>query len=86
MATIVLHRKSGRRFVLLGTGFGAYKSARPSVFGGNLFPREEEGRMPLAAVCDKNGLIEWFYTDELIVEEVDGQKVADITQISSFND
>lgn len=86
MATIVLHYKSGKRFILLGTGFGAYKSSRPSFLGGSLFPREEEGKLPMAAVCDRSGLIEWFYTDELVVEEVDGQKVAEMARISSFNE
>ncbi|MEF3313488.1 hypothetical protein PV433_31855 [Paenibacillus sp. GYB004] len=73
MATIVVHKRSGIRYVLIGTGYGAYKSQLPSVFGGSVFPREETGEIPLAAVSDKAGNIEWILTDELVVAEVDGQ-------------
>lgn len=73
MATIVVHKRSGLRYVLIGTGYGAYKSQMPSVFGGSMFPREETGEIPLAAVTDREGNIKWILTDELIVTEVDGQ-------------
>lgn len=75
MAAIVIHRGSGERYVLLGTGFGAYKSSRASVFGGNLFPHEEEGIMMMAAACDSSGTIFWFKTEELKVIEVDGMEI-----------
>ena len=38
MATIMEHRESGNRYILLGTGYGAYKSSRPSRVFGNLIP------------------------------------------------
>jgi hypothetical protein len=41
MATIVRIRGGEDQFVLLGTGFGMMKSARPSAFLGNLFPVED---------------------------------------------
>nr|WP_150959579.1 hypothetical protein [Aneurinibacillus sp. XH2] len=75
MAVVVLHKPSGERYLLLGTGFGAYKAARPSLFGGNLFPHEEAGEIPAAAVCDELGNIHWFYTEELQVLEIDGMEV-----------
>lgn len=86
MATIVLHQKSGKRLILLGTGYGAFKSSRPSFFGGNLFPNEEEGQMALASVCDRNGRIEWVYSDELVVVEIDGEKVENISGISDLTE
>ncbi|MBS4031246.1 MAG: hypothetical protein KGZ63_07500 [Clostridiales bacterium] len=78
MATIVLHKETGKQFVLIGTGYGAFKASRPSFFGGNLFPHDEEGQMPLAAVCDKAGTIYWIYTEELKVIEIDGERIEDI--------
>lgn len=72
MATIVLHKPSGIHYVLLGTGYGAYQSHRPSVLGGDLFPHEHSGEIPAAAVCDEHGEIHWFLTEELQVAQIDG--------------
>jgi hypothetical protein len=73
VATIVLHKPSGEYYVLIGTGFGAYKSQRPSLVGGNLLPHEDSGEIPVAAVCNQAGVISWFYTEELTVVEIDGK-------------
>lgn len=72
MATIVLHKPTGNHYVLLGTGYGAYQSHRPSVLGGDLFPHEHSGEIPVAAVSDEFGEIHWFLTMELQVAEIDG--------------
>jgi hypothetical protein len=50
MATIVQSKRDGKNYVLLGTGFGAYKATRPGVFFGNLIPDEDEGQITMAAV------------------------------------
>lgn len=78
MAIVVMHVKSKRKYVLLGTGFGAYKSTRPSVLGGSLFPFEDMGEIPVAAVSDSKGKIHWFLTEELQVMEIEGQKPANL--------
>ncbi|MBS7527761.1 hypothetical protein KHM83_13840 [Fusibacter paucivorans] len=62
MAIIVELKTTKRRFFLLGTGFGMYKATRPSFFGGNLLPNEEEGKAEVVAVCDENGDI--FFMDK----------------------
>lgn len=36
MAVIVKHRETGERYVLVGTGFAAYKPTKPNWFFGNL--------------------------------------------------
>lgn len=77
MATIVKRKRSGERYVLIGTGYGYYKSQLPGLIGGTLFPREDAGEMMLAAVSDRNGRIEWLPTEEFVVTEVDGKPVAD---------
>ncbi|MBP1153814.1 MULTISPECIES: hypothetical protein [unclassified Paenibacillus] len=75
MATIVLHKPSGEKYIFLGTGFGAYKATRASVLGGDLFPHEEAGEIMAAAVCDAQGHIRWFETEELQVLEMDGVSI-----------
>lgn len=77
MATIVEHQKSGNRYILVGTGFGIYKSTR-SGSGLSLTAVEEENHFHLVAVCDRKGEIKWFYSDDLIVLEIDGERPADL--------
>lgn len=77
MATLVKHKKSGKIYVLIGTGYGAYKALLPSVIGGSMFPHEESAEIPLAALSDRYGNITWILTDELQVIEVDGQAIGD---------
>ena len=72
MATIVKHIESGQRYILLGTGFGAYKATRPSVFFGSLLPKDEAGQITMVAVCNAQGQLGWIHSDELEVVEVDG--------------
>lgn len=78
MATIVRIKEGNKKYVLLGTGFGAYKSTRPSFFGGNLFPSEEEGTIGVVAVADEIGNILWVEADEIKVIEIDGVKIEDV--------
>ncbi len=78
MATIVKHRRTAGRYVLLGTGFGAYKATRPGVIFGNLLPAEDAGEVTMAAVCDADGRIGWTASDDLQVVEIEGRSPADI--------
>ncbi len=76
VATIVWHKPGRRKYLFLGPGFGAYKAQRASLLGGDWFPHEESGEITMAAVCDENGMIRWFPSDELQVLEVDGKPVS----------
>ncbi|NEO39978.1 MAG: hypothetical protein F6J90_28050 [Moorea sp. SIOASIH] len=78
MAVIVKHRETSQEYIWLGTGFGAYKSSRPSRFLGELFPHEEEGEFRVVAVCDRFGQILWFYSAQLVVVEVDGETPSEL--------
>ncbi len=78
MATIVKHRRTNARYVLLGTGFGAYRATRPGKFIGNLIPREDTGKVTMAAVCDRDGRVGWTPSDDLTVVEVDGKSPAEL--------
>lgn len=78
MTVIVKHLRTQQYFALIGTGHGAYKAARPSLFGGNLIPHEDEGEIPMAAVSNNLGDIQWFYTKDLKVMEIDGVRIDEI--------
>jgi hypothetical protein len=80
MAIIVKHKETNRIYALIGTGYGAFKAVSPSFFGGDLFPREDKGEIPVAAVTDGNGKIQWFFTDDLRVIEIDGVKIEDVLE------
>ncbi|MHC4899850.1 MAG: hypothetical protein ACYTGW_22390 [Planctomycetota bacterium] len=81
MATIVEYTKKGdyqgKRYVLLGAGYGMFKSARANMILGDLFPTETEGSQSKLAVCDENGKVLWGNSDDLVVVSVDGQSPAD---------
>lgn len=75
---IVKDKNTNEKYILLGTGFGAYRAVRPSLFGGNLLPHEEEGTIETVAVCNNVGDILWFESSDLQVVKVDGIKISDI--------
>ena len=76
MATIVEYTKEGehqgKRFILLGAGYGMFRSTRPGLLFGNLFPAEEKGSQSKLAVCDEDGKVLWGDADDLVVVSVDG--------------
>lgn len=80
MATIVQHRESGERFVLLGVGLGMTATSRPSLLFGDLSPAEEESVTQAVAVCDATGSVRWLRSASLAVVSVDGATPADVLQ------
>ena len=77
MATVVQH-KNGAKFVLLGTGYGAFRATRPSLFFGNWVPTEDEGQISVVAVCDESGRIAWADSDDLTVISVDDRTPSEV--------
>ena len=75
MATVVRHTESGRRFVLLGSGFGAFQSKKPNWLLGDLLSDTEEGQYAMVCVCSREGIIGWMESSQVVVESVDGQPV-----------
>jgi hypothetical protein len=73
MVTIVETKKTHKRYILIGTGYGEYESATPGVFLGNLAPTINHGSTKLVCVCDKLGTIDWLPSDAVTVIEVDGK-------------
>ena len=73
MATIVQHRQSGERWVLIGTGFGMFETARPHWVWGDASPVKEGGQVAMVAVANSDGIVGWFPSEQLQVIEVDGK-------------
>lgn len=73
MAIFVEHKKTGRLFVLISGGFGIYKS-----FG----TLEEQGTRLKICVCDRQGDLGWFNSDEIRVINVDGLDVKELKDLS----
>lgn len=78
MATIVKHIETGKQYILLGTGFGAYRATRPSLFFGNLAPAEDEGEVSVIFVCNSEGKVGWVQSEEVQVVEIDGAAPAQL--------
>ena len=73
MPTIVIHKKSKQEFVLLGTGFGSYRTHRPHGILADVY-RAESGEFPMMCICDRNGKIGWVRTNAMKVKTIDGEE------------
>ena len=70
MPTIVNDNLRNRKYVLIGTGFGASKTARPNPLYPSTITTNSESE--LVAVADQNGQISWLPSMQLTVVSVDG--------------
>ena len=75
MATIVKNVKTNKRYVFLGSGFGAFQSKKPNWFFGDLVADTDEGSYAMACVCDEYGQIGWLESNDVIVESIDGVSI-----------
>ncbi len=78
MAVIVRNRKTRARYVLIGTGFGAFRATAPHWFMGNMSPETKEGELALVAVCDLDGRVGWLDSDDIEVISVDGKSPGEL--------
>lgn len=72
MATIVLHKPTNQKYVLVGAGFGTYKSSMPGLFGAAT-PVEDAQSFCVLSVCGADGSVGWLRSDEVTVVTVDGK-------------
>lgn len=72
MAIIVKNTSTNLKYILLGTGFGAYKSSTSGLIGGSLFPEEDKGTIQKLTVADFQGNIHFVDGDDYMVVSVDG--------------
>ena len=78
LLTIVKQIANDKKFILIGTGFGAFKTSNPSTFRVNRLPKPDEGVIPMVAVCDENGEIKWMKTNEIKIVNIDGNSPINI--------
>lgn len=78
MATIVWHRDRETKYLLLGAGFAAFKSAVGHPVGGNLLPVTDAGELTYALVSDNEGNVSWVDTMQIHVISVDGVAPAEL--------
>lgn len=87
MATIVLHRESGLRYVLLGTGLRSFTPQSPVPVAHD----RQAGRTPQrpilitsVSVCNGEGEVLWFRSEEIVVVEIDGRSPAAALQPEAY--
>jgi len=72
MATIVKLKNSDRHGILVGVGYGMFKSSRPGMIFGDVAPHENSGEAEMAAVSTASGDILWCPSNELTIVSIDG--------------
>lgn len=82
MAIIAILKASGTRVIVIGTGYGAFESARASRIFGDLLPSYQSGRLGMVAVATKNGEVGWCPSHEIEIVEIDGVAVDILLQNS----
>lgn len=78
MATIVEFTGNGQNYILLDSGFGAYRSTKPNAIFGNWVSDTEAGHEAMACLCDHTGQIGWVESAAVRVISVDGVPVGNL--------
>ena len=84
MTTIVQHVPSGKHYILLGAGYGAWATARPNRLLGDLFATDKNGQTRVLCLCDAEGRVEWAFADRVRIVSVDGVAPGEV--LSGFAD
>ena len=75
MTAVAVHRESGTKYVVLGSGVRMFTPTHPIAGSGQRKVGLETPKavpVTMMAVCDAEGTILWFRSDELLVIEIDG--------------
>ena len=72
---IVRFKRTDKDYILLGAGYGAYKAQGQAGWGS--IPSTSKGEIPIVAICDETGEIDWVLSKDIYVVSVDGVDVAD---------
>lgn len=81
--TVVQHQGNGVYYLLIGTGFGAWATASPSVLMGNKMPVERRGEYAMACLCDAQGAIGWIPSDQVKVIQIQGQSPSEALAVGT---
>jgi len=73
MSTIVINTETGRRYILLGAGYGLW-AEKGSIFDGDAqMAVANAGGDAMLAVADVNGRVGWIASQKLRVESIGGK-------------
>ncbi len=72
MATILEYTKTGKKYILLGSGFGMSHAEVPSAVFGNLSPDTMRRRALFLCVCDEHGNTFWIADTNAKILSIDG--------------
>jgi len=78
MAIIVRSKETRRKYVLLGTGYGAFRSTRHGRMWAGQTSATEADQHEMIAVCDPDGRIFWLPSAHVEVLTVDGEKPSEL--------
>ena len=82
MATIAVHRESGIKYIVLGGGVRVFTPTGPmqTRASPDRSARETAKSVPvtMTMVCDAEGAVAWFRSEEMVVVEIDGRSPAAI--------
>lgn len=78
MTTKVRHKKNGKIYLFLGTGYGAFKAMAMANTFHAMNPEIDEGELGMIAVCDSDGQIHWIDHRNVEVVEFDGAKPSEL--------
>ena len=73
MAIIVHHVGLKSDFVLVGSGFGAYRSTQKLSILAGFLAEEQYGEFPAVLLCDAEGLLRWAKSTDVEVVSIDGR-------------
>jgi hypothetical protein len=76
MSTIAVHRETGTRYVLLGAGIRTFTPSAPLPDAARRKQGVEAPRpvpITMVALCDAEGTIVWYRSEEVRIVEVDAQ-------------
>ncbi|MEO1084047.1 MAG: hypothetical protein AAFY88_07380 [Acidobacteriota bacterium] len=80
--TLVEHRETGTRFILLGTGYGLALDTQP----GLLFPVEKKPCDMMVCVCDVHGELGWLPSMSVRVVQVGGVDPSAVEGLAEFDE
>lgn len=68
MSTLVTHTSTGKEYLLIGCGYGAFQPIGII----SVLAESNGGRYPMICVCDREGNVQWFPSEEVNVRSVNG--------------
>ncbi len=72
MAIIIKKKNGAEKYIMLGSGFGMFRSQKPNWLLGNLAADTESGGARIICACDEKGEMVWLNAEEYQVYSIDG--------------